>query len=101
MNKCWCLILFFNVAGFLGIGGYFIPTDAVTASVVVYILCQAFMIGNFYLVIAYTPDLFSTDTRNFAFAFLDAVSKVVTAPKQILIIRSEENTAENWTSFKQ
>lgn len=76
MNKCWCLILFYSLAGILGIGFYFIPSEAVTASVVVYLVCQAFMIGNFYLVIAYTPDLFSTDTRNFAFSFLDAISKV-------------------------
>jgi hypothetical protein len=34
------------------------------------------MCGNFYLIIAHTPDLFSTDTRNFAYALLDSISKV-------------------------
>lgn len=34
------------------------------------------MSGDFYMVDTYTPDLFSTDTRNFAFSLLDAVSKV-------------------------
>jgi hypothetical protein len=50
MNKCWCLFLFYNVAGILGIGSYFIPPSMTTAKVVVYILCQALMVGNFYLV---------------------------------------------------
>jgi len=35
------------------------------------------MSGNFYMVDTYTPNLFSTDTRNFAFSLLDAVSKVL------------------------
>jgi hypothetical protein len=64
------------MGGLIGISFLLLPADATTARVILYILCQAIMSGDFYLVDTYTPDLFSTDTRNFAFSFLDAVSKV-------------------------
>jgi hypothetical protein len=41
-------LLFYNVAGILEIRGYFILQSMTTAKVVVYSLCQALMIGNFY-----------------------------------------------------
>jgi hypothetical protein len=41
MNKCWCAILFYNLAGIFGIVGYLLPEDtAVAARVVIYVLCQ-------------------------------------------------------------
>ena len=69
-------MIFYLIAGFLGISFLLIPAEAATARVVLYVLCQAVMSGDFYLVDTYTPDMFSTDTRNFAFSLLDAISKV-------------------------
>ncbi len=69
-------MIFYIVGGLIGISFLLLPADATTARVILYILCQAIMSGDFYLVDTYTPDMFSTDTRNFAFSFLDAVSKV-------------------------
>ena len=71
-------MFFYLVAGFLGVSFLLVPADDATSRVVLYILCQAVMSGDFYLVDTYTPDMFSTDTRNFAFSLLDAISKVRT-----------------------
>ena len=71
-------MVFYLVAGFLGVSFLLVPADDATSRVVLYILCQAVMSGDFYLVDTYTPDMFSTDTRNFAFSLLDAISKVRT-----------------------
>ena len=41
-------------------------------------LAQGLIVGDFFLVDTYAPDVFSTDVRNFTFNFLDGVSKVGT-----------------------
>ena len=41
-------------------------------------LAQGLIVGNFFLVDTYAPDVFSTDVRNFTFCFLDSVSKIGT-----------------------
>ena len=39
-------------------------------------LAQGLMIGNFFMLDTYTPDVFSTDVRNVTFSLLDGFSKV-------------------------
>ena len=75
-NRALCIMIFYIVGGLLGISFLLLPYDATTTRVILYVLCQAIMSGDFYLVDTYTPDMFSTDTRNFAFSLLDAISKV-------------------------
>ena len=61
-------------SGILGLA--FLANLSTAASVVLFVLLQGWVVSCFFLLDAYTPDLFSTDTRNFAFALLDSVSKV-------------------------
>ena len=42
-------------------------------------LAQGIIVGDFFLIDTYAPDIFSTDVRNFTFSFLDSVSKIGTA----------------------
>lgn len=41
--------------------------------------------GVFFLVDTYTPDVFSTDVRNFTFCFLDSISKIGTTIAPFII----------------
>ena len=64
------------VSGSLALIFYFIPSGQVALQVTVFVLCQGFMVGVFYMIGTYTQDVFSTDIRGTTFNFLDCMSKV-------------------------
>ena len=64
------------IAGILAVLFYVIPSDETVIQVVVFVLCQAFMLGLFYVIGTYTQDVFSTDIRATTFNFLEGISKV-------------------------
>jgi len=64
------------ISGLLGISFLFLPLEPVVWRVLVFMAAQAFVVSSFFLLDTYTPEVFSTDTRNFSFSFLDSVSKV-------------------------
>ncbi len=85
LTLCWwyfqslrspLLLLIYPVDGLLAMSFYFLPAEAITSRVVVFILAQALIIASFFLIDAFTPELFSTDARNSTFSFLDSLSKV-------------------------
>ena len=45
--------------------------------IVLYVLSQATIVAGFFLIDTYAHEVFSTDTRNFAFLMLDSMSKVI------------------------
>ena len=47
-----------------------------TLSVLAFFLLQGIIVASFATVVTYTPEVFSTDSRQFSFALLDSVSKV-------------------------
>jgi OCT family organic cation transporter-like MFS transporter 4/5 len=66
------------VSGSLALIFYFIPSGQVVLQVLVFVLCQGFMVGVFMMIGTYTQDVFSTDIRGTTFNFLDCVSKLGT-----------------------
>ena len=48
------------------------------------------MVSDFFLIDTYTPDVFSTDVRNFTFCLLDSISKVR------LFIQYTMNSLQKW-----
>ena len=64
------------IAGILAVLFYVIPSDETVIQVVVFVLCQAFMLGLFYVIGTYTQDVFSTDIRATTFNVLEGISKV-------------------------
>ena len=64
------------IGGTLAVIFYAIPPDQTTVQVVVFVLCQAFMLGLFYVIGTYTQDVFSTDIRATTFNILEGISKV-------------------------
>ena len=69
----------YGIAGILAVLFYAIPTDQRIVQVTVFVLCQAFMLGLFYVIGTYTQDVFSTDIRATTFNFLEGISKVFTS----------------------
>lgn len=70
------LLIMYGMAGICGVLFWFFPVSWTDARVVLFIVAQGLIVTDFYLVDTYIPEVFSTDTRSFAFAFLDSVSKV-------------------------
>ena len=66
------------VSGSLALLLYFIPSGQVAIQVTVFVLCQGFLVGVFYMIGTYTQDVFSTDIRGTTFNLLDCMSKVIT-----------------------
>ena len=64
------------ISGSLALLFYLIPSGQVAVQVTVFVLCQGFMVGVFYMIGTYTQDVFSTDIRGTTFNFLDCMSKV-------------------------
>ena len=102
MKRTICVLIFYILGGLVAI--LFIVPDLVTSQenaatpkLVIFLvshlnfraknwlflinhfqLAQGLIVGNFFLVDTYAPDVFSTDVRNFTFCFLDSVSKIGT-----------------------
>ena len=67
----------FFVAGVLGLTFLVDLGYATAASVIIFVTLYAVIVTNFFLLDTYTPEVFSTDSRNFSFALLDSISKVM------------------------
>ena len=70
------MLSIYFISGIVALLFYFIPSGQVAIQVVVFVLCQGFMIGVYCMMGTYTQDVFSTDIRGTTFSFLDCVSKV-------------------------
>jgi len=80
------------VSGTLALIFYFIPSGQVALQVTVFVLCQGFMVGVFYMIGTYTQDVFSTDIRGTTFNFLDCMSKLGTVFAPFIVdIGGEKN----------
>ena len=64
------------IGGTLAVIFYAIPSDQTIIQVVIFVLCQGFMLGLFYVIGTYTQEVFSTDIRATTFNFLEGISKV-------------------------
>ena len=71
------MLTIYLVSGGLALLFYVIPSDQVAVQVSVFVICQGFMVGVFYMIGTYTQDVFSTDIRGTTFNFLDCMSKVI------------------------
>ena len=63
-------------SGLLCIIYFLIPAEVMVAKVILFGIIQAVMNSCFYMVNAYSMDIFSTDIRQFSFNILDSGSKV-------------------------
>ena len=70
------MLTIYFISGVLALLFFVIPSDQTAAQIMIFVLCQGFMVGVFYMIGTYTQDVFSTDIRGTAFNFLDCVSKV-------------------------
>merc|ERR1712150_325665 len=78
VKRITSVLTVYLVGGVMAILFYVIPPDHTTAQVTVFVLCQGFMLGLFYVIGTYTQDVFSTDIRGTTFNFLDCMSKIGT-----------------------
>lgn len=78
VRRTWCLLICYILAGLAGLSFLLIQESKQAVKVVIFVLTQGLIVGNFYLVDTYSPDVFSTDIRNFTFSFLDSISKIGT-----------------------
>ena len=71
------VLLFF--AYFIGgsIGLFFLLNLPNTATVVLFFLLQGIIVGAFATAVTFTPEVFSTDSRQFSLGLLDSLSKVL------------------------
>ena len=70
------LLCLYILGGLLGIAFLLVPASQILVRTVLFILCQGVIVADFFLVDTYTPEVLSTDIRNFGFALLDCSSKV-------------------------
>ena len=70
------VLTIYFISGVLALLFFVIPSDQTAAQIIIFVLCQGFMVGVFYMIGTYTQDVFSTDIRGTTFNFLDSVSKV-------------------------
>lgn len=72
------LPIFFLLGGILGILFLAFPVRFLLIRVGLLVLTQGLIVADFCLLDTFTPEAFSTDTRNFVLALLDGVSKAGT-----------------------
>lgn len=77
-NRLPCIAFQYFISGFFAMIYFMLPESMVSGQVAVFLLCQGLTNGAFCLLDTYNHDVFSTDIRNFAFNFLDSVSKIGT-----------------------
>ena len=70
------VLTIYFISGLLALLFFVIPPEQTAAQIMIFVLCQGFMVGVFYMIGTYTQDVFSTDIRGTTFNFLDCVSKV-------------------------
>ena len=70
------MLTIYFISGLLALLFFVIPPEQTAAQIMIFVLCQGFMVGVFYMIGTYTQDVFSTDIRGTTFNFLDCVSKV-------------------------
>ena len=95
------MLSIYLISGSLALLFYFIPSGQVVIQVTVFVLCQGFMVGVFYMIGTYTQDVFSTDIRGTTFNFLDCVSKVTLFDYlfESILLRYNLDTIEIQSSF--
>ena len=64
------------LAGLTGMAFLLVPVGVVMPAVILFVLAQALIVADFFVIDTYVPEVFSTDFRNFVFGLLDSISKV-------------------------
>ena len=93
------VLTIYFISGVLALLFFVIPSDQTAAQIMIFVLCQGFMVGVFYMIGTYTQDVFSTDIRGTTFNFLDCVSKVYLYQFKLLSLTLDSIFLSNSTSI--
>ena len=93
LQRAPLLFVCYVLNGLAAIGYFIIPPSFIASRVTMYIIATGLASSSFFLVDAYTPEVFSTDSRNFAFSLLDSISKLGTTIAPFIVDLGSTNDA--------
>ena len=76
IHRTTCLTVSYMMSGLITISYFLVPIKHGIIRIIIFVLSQAMIVADFYMVDTYTQDIFSTDIRQSTFNILDSLSKV-------------------------